>query len=85
MKVKEFNSIDEYDWQVGSYVVFKNEKAPLLITLPCGHRFRPDDKWTITHIDNPEKITILPSIFCYGSDNTPCWHGYLVDGELKEV
>lgn len=54
----------------------------ILMVLPCGHRFRSQGEWDITGYDDNDKITLTPSILCYGLDGSECWHGYIKDGEL---
>ena len=83
MKAKKFKTLKEFDWKAGSYVLFDNPKAPILMTLQCGHNFRPTSKWEMKDIEDPEKITLNPSIFC--SPQVPCWHGYLRNGEFTEA
>jgi len=77
MKAKKFNSFEEFDMQPGSYVILGNGKD-ILATLPCGHNFRPDGRWGMKDIEDENKITVTPSIFC--SSNVPCWHGWLTNG-----
>jgi len=53
----------------------------LMLVLPCGH-LATLDGWNITDIDT-DCPSATPSIFC--KSNGACWHGYLTNGELKEV
>lgn len=81
LKAKKFNSFEEFDFKPGSYVIM-GDNNDILMTLPCGHNFRPDGKWQITDPQDETKITLNPSIFC--SPQVPCWHGYLTNGEFKK-
>jgi len=84
MKAKKFDSMDSFDFKPGSYCFVKAEgRLGVFITLPCGHNFMPDNKWQLENPEDENKITVRPSIFC--SPSKPCWHGYLTNGEFKQV
>lgn len=82
MKTKKFETFEEFDFKPGSYVLMDGKKD-ILMTLPCGHNFRPDGRWQIENADDENKITLNPSIFC--SPLVPCWHGYLRNGEFIDA
>lgn len=83
MKAKKYTSFQEFDFAPGSYVLIAEGEYPILMTLPCGHNFRPDKRWTMRDLDDETKISLSPSIWC--SPSVPCWHGYLTNGEFKRV
>ncbi len=90
IKAKKFNSFEEYDWEIGSYVITPAEgRLGVLMTLPCGDRFMPDNKWQLTDMDDENKITLTPSIQCMGKivdgKATNCWHGYLTEGQFRDA
>lgn len=78
MKAKKCENFDKFDFEPGSYCIMENGK--LFMTLPCGDNFMPDGRWEEKDINDPNKITLMPSIFC--SPKKPCWHGYLKNGEF---
>jgi hypothetical protein len=55
----------------------------LMLILPCGHTANLDT-WSITNIETDEPGA-MPSIFCFGTEHKPCWHGYLLNGVLVSV
>lgn len=59
-------------------------KRGIMIVLPCRHVNTVDTRWNITGIDT-DTPTVQPSILCMGNEQKNCWHGYLIDGELKSV
>jgi hypothetical protein len=85
IKAKRFETMDAFfDGGLGAYILQPAEgRLGVLMTLPCGHRFMPDHKWTLSDKEDEDKITLNPSIFC--SPQVPCWHGYLTNGEFKKV
>jgi hypothetical protein len=82
LKAKKYNTMDEFfAAELGAYILEKAEgRLGVLMTLPCGHRFMPDSKWTLANEADQDKITLSPSIQC--SPQVPCWHGYLKNGEF---
>lgn len=82
MKAKKFDTFEEFDFEPGSYVLVGKDFKDVFMTLPCGHNFRPQGKWELKDIEDQNKITLSPSIFCKGSSGNPCWHGYLRNGEF---
>lgn len=91
MKAKRFETIEEFDWQKGSYFtsIAAGEKEPCIFAvLPCGHHVRTAG-WQHELIEDETRITLSPSIFCRHSDNPRelgnCWHGYLRNGEFISV
>ena len=95
MKIKFINSIGDIPWDERypiakeehrgkvARVIGSDKKKTLMIILPCGH-YSSIEGWNITDIDT-DQPSATPSIFCQGTDNKPCWHGYLTKGELISV
>jgi hypothetical protein len=83
VKAKKFDSIDDFDFEPGSYCVMKD--GMIFATLPCGENFMSDGRWTIENAEDETKITVSPSIFCGGASGRNCWHGYLRNGEFVEA
>ena len=82
MKAKKMN-FDDFDYEPGSYCFTGNG---LLITLPCGDNFMPQGKWEEKDVEDEEKITLSPSIFCHHHDDKrPDWHGFLRNGDFIEA
>lgn len=81
MKVRKIEKKDFNPWEEskGTYAI---SGKGIMIILPCGDFFNDfEGKWKYTNIENQQKITLSPSIFC--SPEKPCWHGFLTNGELK--
>lgn len=72
-----------HDQEPGDYSI--GEKGVgIMAVLPCGHFFYDfDSKWQYQNIEDENKITVKPSIFC--SPKKPCWHGFLTNGVFKQV
>ena len=78
--VSTYEGLGDGDGFVPVRYWYSNGKLHLMI-LPCLHAFRPDGRWEERDVDDQDKITLTPSIFC--SPSVPCWHGYLTKGVFK--
>lgn len=81
MQAKIFTDFSLFDRQPGSYYWDKANNE-LWFILPCGHDFVPHGHWQQSNVDDPNSITLYPSIFCHGIDSNPCWHGWLTNGQF---
>ena len=94
MKIQFIKSIADIPWDERNPIALEKHRGKvariqssrgrsLMIVLPCGHH-SDIDGWDIKDIDT-DHPSATPSIFCYGTENKPCWHGYLTNGELVSV
>jgi hypothetical protein len=67
---------------IGTYTLREGKEKRLVIVLPCGDLFIPDGNWEEKNVEDEDKITLSPSIFCGGGTDKPCWHGFLKEGKF---
>ena len=79
MKAKKL-SHEDWNCKPGTYCLSSNG---LIMTLPCGDNFMPQGVWQEKNVDDENKITLTPSIFCHCKFNGgQGWHGFLTNGEF---
>ena len=83
MNAKKIDKKDfkPYKEEKGTYAI---SGKGIMAVLPCGDFFNDyEGKWDYQDIEDENKITVNPSIFC--SPEKPCWHGYLRNGEFSST
>lgn len=76
-----------HEQKPGDYAINKQEGAKgIMAILPCGDFFYDfEGKWQYQDIEDENKITVAPSIFCHGINGKGEWHGFLRKGEFIEA